>query len=93
MDRRAQAEGTGEVSELRVSYLYTHTYTPLSMYKRDRSWIGIYPKMKGLLTPEILRLRLLHELEINVPESVTEAILAYPDGLNDEKDVTVVFAY
>lgn len=82
------------MKELRVSYIVTNpSYTSMVYHKGDSSWIGIYPKMISLITPEILRVRLLYDLGISLPESVIEAILAYPRDNKVHKDVTVVFAY
>lgn len=82
------------VKELRVSYIVTNpAYTSMVYHKGDSSWIGIYVKMRSLLTPEMVGTRLHYDLGISVPESVIEAILAYPRDNNVEKDVTVVFTY
>ena len=82
------------VNELSVTYIQNYSnHTAITYSVKDSSWLIIYTRMLGLLTPQILSTFLYHNLHISVPESITEAILAYPDTIADGKDVTVVFAY
>lgn len=82
------------VNELSVTYIQNYSnHTAITYSVKDSSWLIIYTRMISLLTPEILSTFLYHNLHISVPESVTEAILAYPETMNTDKDVTVVYAY
>lgn len=82
------------MNELSVTYIQNYSnHTAITYSTKDSSWLIIYTRMIGLLTPEILTTFLYHNLHISVPESITEAILAYPEQINKDKDVTVVFSY
>ena len=82
------------MNELRVSYIL-HTPIPNAIRYdiNDKEWLCIHVSMIRLITPTILDNTLKSYLGINVPESVIEAILAYPRDNTLDKDVTVVFTY
>jgi hypothetical protein len=67
--------------------------TAIHYSKRDPSWIILSLKLMSVLTPEILRVRLMHDLGIEISEVLAQFILEYPKNNNINKDVTVVFPY
>lgn len=82
------------MSDLHITYTY-NTYSPYTyLYNQNfPNSLTINMNMWTLVIKEALPHAISLVTKDSVPESTVEAIMAYGEGLNDKKDVTVVFSY
>jgi hypothetical protein len=82
------------MNTLHISYTYNKLLTNIYIYNRNfPDSLTLNMRMKSFFSHEGLEYILNTHLRNNVPEWLISMILALPDMLVNEKDVTVVFSY
>jgi hypothetical protein len=81
----------GEVKEISITYIPRHKYTLDNTY--DQRSIILRQAFLDTVEEDFLQIMLSDMVGDRIPNHVIDAILAYSDQHNLDKDVTVVFDY
>lgn len=76
---------------LLITYTYNNYIPNAIVINKHMRTLTLNMPFKNFHTPQLIQGLLYSMLEIEASDALIEAILTYPEDVNEEKNVTVVF--